>query len=72
MFSIKNFNSITAQLILYVSGHTTSLTDFNVGSKVRTILEAFSEELEYFYLEIFRGIMEGIDTGVYNSLTFPH
>lgn len=71
MFSIKNFNSITAQLILYVSGHTTSLTDFNVGSKVRTILEAFSEELEYFYLEIFRGIMEGIDTGVYNSFDFP-
>jgi hypothetical protein len=70
-FAIKNFNSITAQLILYVSGHTNSLTDFNVGSTIRTILEAFAEELEYLYLEMFRGILEGIDTGVYNSFDFP-
>lgn len=70
-FAIKNFNTITAQLILYVSGHTNSLTDFNVGSVIRTILEAFAEELEYLYLEMFRGILEGIDTGVYNSFDFP-
>jgi hypothetical protein len=70
-FAIKNFNTITAQLILYVSGHTNALTDFNVGSVVRTMLEAFAEELEYLYLEMFRGILEGIDTGVYNSFDFP-
>lgn len=69
-FAIKNFNTITAQLILYVSGHTSALTDFNVGSVVRTMLEAFAEELEYLYLEMFRGILEGIDTGVYNSFDF--
>jgi hypothetical protein len=71
MFLIKNFESITASLILRVSQNSASLTDFNVGSKVRTMLEAFAQELEYFYMEMFRGILEGIDSSIYNSFDFP-
>lgn len=70
MFAIKNFETISAQLMLYVSSHTTALTDFNVGSVIRTMLESFAEELEYLYLEMFRGILEGVQTGVYNSFDF--
>jgi hypothetical protein len=70
-FFIKNFESITASLILRVSENTAALTDFNVGSKIRTLLEAFAEELEYFYLDMYRGIIEGINNAVYNSFDFP-
>jgi hypothetical protein len=70
-FTIKNFESITASLILRVAENSLALTDFNVGSKVRTLLEAYSQELEYFYLEMFRGILEGIDSSIYNSFDFP-
>jgi hypothetical protein len=70
-FTIKNFESITASLILRVAETSLALTDFNVGSKVRTLLEAYAQELEYFYLEMFRGILEGIDSAIYNSFDFP-
>lgn len=70
-FSIKNFESITAQMILFSSESSTTLTDFNQGSVVRTIFEAFATELETYYLEMFRGILEGIDAGVYDSFDFP-
>lgn len=70
-FFIKGFDQITASLIQSVSQSTTALTDFNVGSKIRTMLEAVAEEMEYLYHEMFRGILEGIDTAVYNSFDFP-
>lgn len=70
-FFIKDFATITASLIERVASGTSQLTDFNVGSKIRTMLEAFSQELETLYLQMFRGILEGIDTGVYNSFDFP-
>src|ERR1700744_5744758 len=70
-FFIKNFEGITASLLQSISQSTTALTDYNVGSKIRTMLEAVAEELEYLYHEMFRGIIEGIDTSVYNSFDFP-
>ena len=70
-FFIKDANSITASLIQSVSQSSIALTDFNVGSVVRTMLEAFAQELDEFYLMMFRGILEGIDSSVYNSFDFP-
>jgi hypothetical protein len=35
------------------------------------MLEAFAEELEQFYHMMLRGILEGIDTAIYNSFDFP-
>lgn len=70
-FFIKNFESITASLIQRVAFGTTALTDFNVGSKTRTMLEAFAQELEAFYHQMFRGILEAIDTALFNSFDFP-
>jgi uncharacterized phage protein gp47/JayE len=70
-FFIKNFESITASLIQSIAHSTTALTDYNPGSKVRTILEAFAQELEGFYHQMFRGIMEAIDSAVFNSFDFP-
>jgi hypothetical protein len=70
-FFIKNFESITASLIQRVAHGSTALTDFNVGSKTRTMLEAFAQELEAFYHQMFRGILEAIDTSLFNSFDFP-
>lgn len=70
-FFIKNFESITASMLQSVSQSTTALTDFNTGSKIRTMLEAVAEEMEFLYHEMFRGILEGINTAVYNSFDFP-
>lgn len=70
-FFIKNFESITASLIINISESTTALTDFNVGSKTRVMIEAFAEELEAFYHMMFRGILEATNDAVFNSFDFP-
>lgn len=70
-FFIKNFESITASLIINISESTSALTDFNVGSKIRVLIEAFAEELEAFYHMMFRGILEATNNAVFNSFDFP-
>lgn len=70
-FFIRNFESITASLIINITESTTALTDFNTGSKIRVLIEAFAEELEAFYHQLFRAILEGTNNAVYNSFDFP-
>lgn len=47
------------------------VTDFNVGSIVRSILEAVAAELDELYQQMFSGLKEAIPVSVYNSFDFP-
>lgn len=69
-FQIKDFASITASTINWMRSVTRKVTDFNVGSVVRTMLEAVSAEIEELYQQAFIGLREAIAVAVYNSFSF--
>lgn len=69
-FQIKDFRSIAASMINYCRSVTTKVTDFNIGSVVRTMLEAAAAELEELYLQIFIGLKEAIPVATYNTFGF--
>lgn len=69
-FQIKDFASIAASCINWMRAVTTRVTDFNIGSVVRTMLEAVAAELEELYQQMFVGLKEAIPVSVYNSFSF--
>lgn len=69
-FQIKNFTSITAGMINLMRGFNSQLTDFNVGSVTRTLIEAPAAEIEELYLQYLNGLLEAIPTAVYQAFDF--
>lgn len=69
-FQTKDFLSIVASMINHVRGVTTKLTDFNVGSVNRAMLEAPAVEIDEMYQQMFHGLNEAIPTAIYSSLGF--
>lgn len=69
-FQIKDFASIAASAINWMKATTKKVTDFNVGSVARTLVEAPSAEIEQLYLQAFIGLKEAIPVSVYNSFNF--
>lgn len=69
-FQIKDFASITASCINWMRATTKKVTDFNIGSVVRTMLEAAAAEIEELYQQMFIGLREAIPVSVYNSFDF--
>lgn len=70
MFQIKNFNSIVASMENNVSALSDDLTDFNIGSKNRTLLEACAREIEQFYEMLLEGLTEAIPVAIFKSFSF--
>jgi hypothetical protein len=53
----------------YIFTRQSGISDVNVGSVVRTIVEAVSRELEYFYLQMEQAYLSGfLDTATGNAL----
>lgn len=57
-------------MINRVTALSSGLTDFNVGSKIRTILEAVGCELEEYYQALLKGLYEAIPVAVYKTFGF--
>lgn len=70
-FVIKYFDTITASLVNWFAGNNVGITDFTIGSNIRTIFESVGIELEGIYYQLYTGIMNGIQNGVYTSFNFP-
>lgn len=70
-FQIKDFSSVTASLINWMRSAQKKITDFNVGSVIRTMLEAIAAEIDELYQQMFSGLREAIPVSVYNSFDFP-
>jgi hypothetical protein len=70
-FQVKKFDSIVASMINWISSTTTKITDFNVGSVVRTLLEAVAMELEELYYQLQLATEEAIDEAIYRTFNFP-
>lgn len=69
-FQLKDFNSITASMINWMKAVTTKISDFNVGSVVRTMVEAVAAEIDELYQQFFLGVKEAIPVATYNSFSF--
>ena len=70
MFQLKDFPSIAASMFNYAKATQDKLTDFNVGSVARTMLESPAIEIEELYQRIFAGIMEAIPVAIYRGFNF--
>ncbi len=69
-FQIKDFASITASMVNVIRASTKKVTDFNVGSVIRTMLEAVGIETDQLYQEMFHGLKEAIPVATYTSFDF--
>ena len=69
-FQIKDFVSIAASIINHAKAVQNKLTDFNVGSVARTMMEAPAVEIEEFYQQMWNGLQESIPVAVFNSFDF--
>lgn len=71
IFQLKSFAAIAASMLNRMKATQTKLTDFNVGSIVRTMLESVAAELDQLYQQMFNGLQQAIPVSVYNSFNFP-
>ena len=69
-FQIKSFVSIVASMVNYARTTTQKWSDYNRGSKVRTILECSALEIEELYQQMVNGLVEAIPTSVYLTFSF--
>lgn len=70
IFTPKPFAEIVADQVERVRLSTDRLTDFNVGSVVRSLLEANAVELDDYYQEMYLGLMRAIPTAIYIGFGF--
>lgn len=70
MFQLKDFVSIAASMINRARATQTKITDFNVGSVARTLMESPAIEIEELYQRMFAGIMDAIPVAIYRGFDF--
>lgn len=69
-FQVKDFRSIVLAMINHAKATQDKVTDFHVGSVVRTLFEAPAVEIDEFYQQVFRGLLDAIPVAVYKA--FDH
>ena len=69
-FQIKDAASISASCLNGLKATTRKITDFNIGSVVRAMIDAVAAELDELYQQMFIGLREAIPVSVYNSFDF--
>ena len=70
IFTPKPFAEIVAGMAERVRTSTDRITDFNVGSVVRSLLEAGAVELDDYYQEMYGGLLHAIPTAIYLGFGF--
>ena len=68
---LRTFNEIFSDAVQWVTARTDRLTDFNVGSALRTIFEAVAMQLEEYYFALKQAILYAIENGIYEGFGFP-
>lgn len=69
-FQVKDFLSIVASMVNHMRGGTSMLTDFNVGSVNRSMIEASAVEIDELYQQMLSGLTEAIPVSTYQSFNF--
>lgn len=66
-FQVKDFRSIVLAMINHAKATQEKITDFHVGSVTRTLFEAPAIELDEFYQQVFRGLLDAIPVAIYKA-----
>lgn len=69
-FRHKGADSILQKLTNWVSNQTDQLTDFNVGSAIRTLLESIALQIEEFYYDLKQAVIYAIKNAAYHAFGF--
>ncbi|NCC27299.1 MAG: hypothetical protein EOM22_03880 [Gammaproteobacteria bacterium] len=69
-FQIKTFPAISGDMIARMRASTEKVTDYNVGSVVRALLEAPALEVDELYQAMYYGLLEAIPTAIYTGFGF--
>lgn len=69
-FRIRTLEELTQMMIDYTRATTTRITDFRVGSKIRTIYEAVAMVMEQYYHRTWNALREAIEESVYRAFGF--
>lgn len=67
---LKRISEILSRLVDATLVNTDEINDFSPGSVIRSIYEAFSMEIEQYYMLTRENILWGIDNGVMNAFSF--
>jgi uncharacterized phage protein gp47/JayE len=70
-FKMKSFPQLVASLVNWFVSVQNQVTDLNVGSVARTLLESVASELAEVYFRIFTAIDDAQAEAVYRSFDFP-
>lgn len=70
-FQTKTFLSIVASMVNRMRSITQKITDYNIGSVARTLVEAPAQEIDQLYQQMLFGLQEAIQVAVYTSFNFP-
>ena len=69
-FTAKPFLTIVGDMIAYARAVNRDITDYNVGSVARTLLEAPAIEIDALYQAYIAGLLDGIPTAIYQGFGF--
>lgn len=69
-FTAKPFLAIVTDMIAYARAVNRDVTDYNVGSVARTLLEAPAIEIDALYQAYIAGLLDGIPTAIYQGFGF--
>src|SRR5579864_8259084 len=69
-FRMKSFGQVVASLVNWFASAQDEVTDLNVGSVARTLLEAPASEIAEVYFRIFKSIDEAQAEAIYRSFGF--
>lgn len=70
VFEPKPFEQIAADMIERLRASTDQITDLNVGSVARSMLEAGAVELDDFYQSVYLGLLAAIPEAIYQGFGF--
>lgn len=67
---IKNVTQIFNSLATWITADNRKLSDFSVGSALRTLTESFALQLEEFYFHMKQNVEYAIETAIYTAFGF--
>lgn len=67
---IKKFQDIFNSLVTWITSDNSKLSDFNIGSALRTISESISLQMEELYFNMHQNIEYAIRTAIYGAFGF--
>lgn len=67
---IKSMREVFNNLVDWITTKTDKITDFNVGSAIRTLTEAIAIQFEEFYFSMKQNVLYAIENSIYTSFDF--